>query len=60
MDAASPRKHLKIYNFGTTNGMKMKLTMIMCLHKTFGLANGCDLLGVTEHGQKTSQDKPNN
>ena len=60
MDAASPRKHLKIYNFGTTDGMKMKLTMIMCLHKTFGLANGFELLGVTEHGQKTSQEKPNN
>ena len=38
MDAASPRKHLKIYNLTTTNGALMKLTIIMNLHKTFNLA----------------------
>ena len=38
MDAASPRKHLKIYNLTTTNATVMKLNIIMCLHKTFNLA----------------------
>ena len=35
MDAASPRKHLKIYNLTTTNAALMKLTIFMYLHKTF-------------------------
>ena len=38
MDAALPRKHLKIYNLTTTNATLMKLTTIMYLHKTFNLA----------------------
>ena len=38
MDAASPRKHLKIYKLATTNATLMKLTKIMYLHKTFNLA----------------------
>ena len=38
MDAASPRKHLKIYNLTTTNAALMKVTTIMYLHKTFNLA----------------------
>ena len=38
MDAASPRKHLKIHNLGTTNAMLMKVTTIMYHHKTFNLA----------------------
>ena len=37
MDAALPRKHLKIYNLTTTNATLMKLTTIMYLHKTFNL-----------------------
>ena len=40
MDAASPQKHLKIYNLTTTNATLMKLTTIMYLHKTFNLAEG--------------------
>ena len=38
MDAASPQKHLKIYNFGTTNVILMILTTIVYLHQTFDLA----------------------
>ena len=38
MDAASPRKYLKIYNLTTTNAALMKLAIIMYLHKTFNLA----------------------
>ena len=38
MDAASPQKHLKIYNLTTTNATLMKLTTIMYLHKMFNLA----------------------
>ena len=38
MDAALPRKHLKIYNLKTTSVALMKLTTIMYLHKTFNLA----------------------
>ena len=37
-DAASPQKHLKIYNLTTANAALMKLTIIMYLHKTFNLA----------------------
>ena len=33
MDAASPKKHLKIYNMTTTNATLMKLTTIMYFHK---------------------------
>ena len=35
MDAALPRKHLKISNLGTTNAMLMKLTTSMCQHENF-------------------------
>ena len=45
MDAASPQKHLKIYNFTTTNAIKMKLVMIVYLHENFNLAK---YLGVTQ------------
>ena len=38
MAAASPQKHLKIYNFGTTNVILMILTTIVYLHQTFDLA----------------------
>ena len=38
MNAASPRKHLKIYNLTTANVTLMKLTTIMYLHKMFNLA----------------------
>ena len=38
MDAASPRKYLKIYNLSTTNATLMRLTTIMYLHNTFNLA----------------------
>ena len=38
MDAASPQKHLKIYNLTTANATLIKLTTIMYLHKTFNLA----------------------
>ena len=32
MDAALPRKHLKIYNLGTTKAIVMELTTIMYIH----------------------------
>ena len=38
MDAASVRKHLKIYNLTTTNATLMKLTTVMHLRKMFNLA----------------------
>ena len=38
MDAAEPRKHLKIYNLTTANATLMKLTTIMYLYKKFNLA----------------------
>ena len=61
MAAASPQKHLKIYNFGTTNVILMKHTTIIYLHETFHLAKN---LGVThkafESGQKTFEKKPKN
>ena len=43
MDAALPRKHLKIYNLTTTNAALMKLTTTMYLHKTFNLAEDWDV-----------------
>ena len=46
MDAALPRKHLKISNLTITNATLMKLTMIMSLHKRFNVAEDW---GVT-HG----------
>ena len=38
MDAASSQKHLKIYNFGTTNAIKVKLTTTTYLQEIFYLA----------------------
>ena len=38
MDAASSRKHLKIYNLTTANAALMKLTTTMYCHKMFNLA----------------------
>ena len=37
MDAASPWKHLKLYNLTTTNATLMNITAIMYLHKVFTL-----------------------
>ena len=39
MDAASPRKHLKIYNLTTAYATLMKLTTIMYLNKMFNLVD---------------------
>ena len=38
MNAASPQKHLKIYNLTTANATLKKLTTIMYFHKMFNLA----------------------
>ena len=38
MDAASPGKQSKFYNLATKNAIKMKLTAIVHVHKTFQLA----------------------
>ena len=38
MDAALLQKYLKIYNFGTTNAINVKLTTIIYLHEIFHLA----------------------
>ena len=38
MDAASPRKHLKLYNLTTTNATLMNLAAIMYLYKVSNLA----------------------
>ena len=43
MNAASPRKYLKIYNLTTANATLMKLTMVMYLHKTFNVAEDWDI-----------------
>ena len=55
MDAASPQKHLKIYNSATTNTTLMKLTTIFYLHKTFNFA---DDWGVTHRAQDGVNQKP--
>ena len=55
MDAASPRKHLKIYNFTTTNAALMNLHLIMCLHKSF---NSAENWGVTHRAQEGINQKP--
>ena len=54
MDAALPRKHLKIYNLTTTNAALMKLTTIMYLHKMFNLAEDW---GVTHRMQEGINQK---
>ena len=38
MNAASPQKHLNIYNLTATNAKLMKLTTSMYLHKKLNLA----------------------
>ena len=38
MDAASPQKHFKICNFGTTNAIKMKRATIIYLLEIFHMA----------------------
>ena len=55
MDAASPQKHLKIYNLRTTNAMKIKLTTIVYLHETFHLAKD---LGITHRAWEGVAKKP--
>ena len=50
MDAASPRKYLKIYNLTNANATLMKLTTITYLHMTFYLADW----GVTQNPFKMS------
>ena len=55
MDAASPRKHLKLYNLTTTNATLMNLTTIMYLHKVFNLAKDW---GVTHRVKKVVNQKP--
>ena len=55
MDAASPRKHLKIYNLTATNATLIKLTIIMYLHKIFNFAKDW---GVTHRVQKGVSQKP--
>ena len=37
MDAASPQNHLIVYNLGTTNAIKMKLTTSIYSYKIFPL-----------------------
>ena len=62
MAAASPRNNLKIYNFGTTNAMFIKLTTIMYHHKNFHLQQelGRHPYVIRGRGQKTSEKKPKN
>ena len=57
MDAASPRKHWKIYNLTTTNAIKIKLTTISYLHivSHFHLAKD---LGVTHRAWEGVVEKP--
>ena len=50
MDAASPRKHLKIYNLTTANAALMKLTTIMYLHRMFNLAEDWDVTHRASNG----------
>ena len=55
MDAALPRKLLKIYNLRTTNAIKMKLGTIVYLHETFYLTKD---LGVTHKEWQGVVEKP--
>ena len=48
MDAALPRKHLKIHNLTTTNTTLIELTTIIYLHKTLSLTEDW---GVTHRVQ---------
>ena len=60
MDAALPRKHLKIYKLTTTNAITMKLITIVYLHKTFHLKIKLERhpKGVRGRARKTSEKKP--
>ena len=62
MDAASPRKHWKIYNLTTANAIKMKLTMIVYPHKTFHLAKDWGITHRASEGmiKKPLKKKPKN
>ena len=55
MDAASPWKHLKLFNLTTTNATLMNLAAMMYLHKVFNLAKDC---GVTHRAWKKVNQKP--
>ena len=59
MDAASPRKHLKIYNLTATNATLIKLTIIMYLHKIFNFAKDWGVTHVRRK-PKTSENEPEN
>ena len=48
MAAASPRKHLKIYNFGTKNAIVMKLTTIIFMRPSIWQKIGTELIRVYE------------
>ena len=56
MDAALPRKYLKVYNSGTTNDMMTELTTIMYHHKTFNLGEDWSVTrgGIRGRNGKTS------
>ena len=53
-------QHLKIYNFGFTNAILMKLTTSMYKHETFHLEQklGRHPSGVRGRGQKLSEKQP--
>ena len=55
-------QHLKVYNFGFTNGILMKLTTSMYKHDTFHLAKklGRHSQGVGGRGRKTSEKSTKN
>ena len=55
MEAASPLKNLKIYNFTTTNAINMKFATIVYLHETFHLAKNW---GVAHRLCKSMVEKP--
>ena len=55
MAAASPRNNLKIYNFGTTNAIVMKLITKMYLHKNFCFTKN---QGVSHRASESVAKKP--
>ena len=55
MAAPWPQKHLKIYNFRTTNAMKIKLGSIMYFYETFHLTKD---FGVAPRGSEGVSRKP--
>ena len=62
MDAASPQKHLNIYNLKATYAKLMKLTTSMYLHKKLNLAEDWGVMHrvLRRHKPKTSQNEPEN